>query len=87
MKQQIVYFKPSKRPIKEKYICIGPRSTAGIKEWPYENWKELATKLSKKGYKIVNLSYEGFEGKDIINKKELMDNSLTLEGVLTTEKA
>ena len=64
-------FKPSKRPIKEKYICIGPRSTAGIKEWPYKNWKELATKLSKKGYKIVNLSYEGFEGKNIINKKEL----------------
>ena len=66
-----VDFKPSKRPIKEKYICIGPRSTAGIKEWPYENWKKLATKLSKKGYKIVNLSYEGFEGEDIINKKEL----------------
>ena len=64
-------FKPAKRPIKEKYICIGPRSTAGIKEWPHENWRELASKLSKKRYKIINLSYEGFEGKNIINKKEL----------------
>ena len=50
-------FKPSKRPIKEKYICIGPRSTAGIKEWPYDNWKELATKLTKKGYKCRILTF------------------------------
>ena len=64
-------FVPDKKPIKGKYICIGPRSTAGIKEWPYDNWRELATKLHKDGYKIVNLSYEGFEGKNIINKKEL----------------
>ncbi len=66
-----VDFSPSKRPIKEKYICIGPRSTAGIKEWPYDNWRKLADKLNKKGYKVVNISYEGFEGKNIINKKEL----------------
>ena len=66
-----VDFKPKKRPIKEKYICIGPRSTSGLKEWPYENWRKLADKLSKKGYKIVNLSYEGFSGKNIINKEKL----------------
>ena len=66
-----VNFKPKKKPIKEKYICIGPRSTSGLKEWPYENWKKLATKLSKKGYKIVNLSYEGFNGPNIINKEKL----------------
>ena len=66
-----VDFSPSKRPIKEKYICIGPRSTAGIKEWPYDNWRELAELLHKDGYKVVNLSYEGFEGDHIINKKEL----------------
>ena len=64
-------FKPKKRPIEDKYICIGPRSTAGIKEWPYDNWKKLATRLNKEGYKVVNLSYEGFEGKNIINKKGL----------------
>ena len=51
-----VDFSPSKRPIKEKYICIGPRSTAGIKEWPYDNWRKLADKLNKKGYKVVNIS-------------------------------
>ena len=37
---------------KGKYICIGPKSTAGLKEWPYQNWRELAKKLYKKGYKI-----------------------------------
>ena len=64
-------FTPKKRPIEGKYICIGPRSTAGIKEWPHDSWRELSTRLHKDGYKIVNLSYEGFEGKHIINKKEL----------------
>jgi autotransporter strand-loop-strand O-heptosyltransferase len=66
-----VNFKPKKRPIKEKYICIGPRSTSGLKEWPYEKWRELAKKLHNLGYKIINLSYEGFEGEHIITPKDL----------------
>jgi autotransporter strand-loop-strand O-heptosyltransferase len=66
-----VDFTPGKRPIKGKYICIGPRATAGLKEWPYSNWRELANKLHKKGYKIVNLSYEGFTGTNIIDKQKL----------------
>lgn len=66
-----VTFKPSKRPIKDKYICIGPRSTSGLKEWPHASWRNLAKRLHKDGYKVVNLSYEGFEGPNIINKKEL----------------
>lgn len=66
-----IYFKPTDRPIKGKYICIGPRSTAGLKEWPSEYWQELAKKLSADGYKVVNISYEGFEGPHIINKKNM----------------
>ena len=66
-----INFTPKDRPIGGKYICIGPRSTAGLKEWPYHNWRELAKKLHKDGYKIVNLSYEGFEGPHIINKKNM----------------
>jgi autotransporter strand-loop-strand O-heptosyltransferase len=66
-----VDFKPSKRPIKEKYICIGPRSTAGLKEWPYEYWSKLAGLLNKEGYKVVNISYEGFNYENIINKEKL----------------
>ena len=66
-----INFTPSERPIQGKYICIGPRSTAGLKEWPHENWRKLAKKLHKDGYKVVNISYEGFEGTNIINKKKL----------------
>ena len=66
-----VDFTPGKRPIKGKYICIGPRATSGLKEWPHDRWKELAKKLHKKGYKIVNISYEGFIGTNIINKQKL----------------
>ena len=66
-----IKFTPKKRPIKGKYICIGPKSTAGLKEWPYENWKKLAKKLHSKGYKVVNLSKEGFKGTNIVDKKNL----------------
>tara|TARA_R110001632_G_scaffold110834_1_gene221467 strand:+ start:2007 stop:3095 length:1089 start_codon:yes stop_codon:yes gene_type:complete len=66
-----VNFKPGKRPIKEKYICIGPRSTAGLKEWPYYYWEHLAKMLNDIGYKVVNISYEGFGHANIINKEKL----------------
>jgi hypothetical protein len=39
---ELIFLK--KRPIKEKYVVIGPQSTAGCKEWPYANWLAL-TKL------------------------------------------
>ena len=66
-----INFKPKERPIKEKYICIGPRSTAGCKEWPYHNWSALAKLLNDKGYKVVSVSYEGFEAPNIINLPKL----------------
>ena len=66
-----VSFKPKKRPIKEKYICIGPRSTSGCKEWPHAYWTFLAQMLNDLGYKVVSISYEGFESEYIINKPKL----------------
>ena len=64
-------FTPKQRPIKGKYICIGPQSTAGLKEWPHSNWRKLAKILHTKGYKIVSLSLDGFKGTNIINKSKL----------------
>ena len=64
-------FKPKTRPIKSKYICIGPHSTSGLKEWPYQYWEELAGLLNKKGYKVVDISYEDNNKKNIINKPKL----------------
>jgi autotransporter strand-loop-strand O-heptosyltransferase len=66
-----INFTPKSRPLKDKYICIAPRATAGLKEWPHNNWRILAKKLHSEGYKVVNISYEGFEGPNIINKKGL----------------
>lgn len=60
-----------KRPYKEKYICIGPRSTAGLKEWPHHYWSMLAEGLNKEGYKVVSISHEGFNQKNIINKGKM----------------
>lgn len=64
-------FVPEKRPIKDKYVCIAPRATAGCKEWPHQYWTQLAKILTEKGYKVVNVSYEGFESDYIINKPRL----------------
>ncbi len=66
-----VNFKPKKRPIKDKYICIGPRSTAGCKEWPHTYWTSLAKMLTELGYKVINISFEGFESEYVINKPKL----------------
>jgi len=45
---------PSK--IKGKYIVIAPESTAGCKEWIYENWVSLSEKLIEKGYKVISIT-------------------------------
>ena len=66
-----INFTPKKRPIKGKYVCIAPRSTSGLKEWPHENFRLLAKKLQSKGYRVVNISKEGFKGTNIIDKKNL----------------
>ncbi len=66
-----INFKPHKKPIKGKYICIGPHSTAGLKQWPFEYWEELAQMLNNKGYKIVDISYEDHNKKNIINAPKL----------------
>ena len=66
-----VNFKSTKRPLKGKYICIAPRATAGCKEWPHEYWTQLAKSLNELGYKVINVSYEGFKSDYIIDKPKL----------------
>ena len=66
-----VNFKPAKRPLKDKYVCIAPRATAGCKEWPHEYWTQLAKSLNELGYKVINVSYEGFQSDYIIDKPKL----------------
>jgi len=59
-------FTPTKRPIKEKYITIATHSTAALKFWLYPNgWHELAKHFIKKGYKVINISKEGNDIKNV----------------------
>lgn len=51
-----VNLKIGKRPIKGKYVVFGPESTAGCKEWSYDNWVKLSGMLRKVGYDVVILS-------------------------------
>jgi autotransporter strand-loop-strand O-heptosyltransferase len=52
-------FKPSERPIKEKYICIANHSTAQSKYWNNPTgWQEVVDYLKSKGYLVVLLSKE-----------------------------
>jgi autotransporter strand-loop-strand O-heptosyltransferase len=71
-----VNFTPKKRPIKGKYICIAPQSTAGLKEWPHHYWRDLAKMIHSNGYKVVSLSLNGFKGTNIINKSKLSWDNL-----------
>jgi len=54
-------YKVRPRPIQKKYIVFGPNSTAGAKEWRYENWVELSEMIKKEGYEIVTLTQKPFQ--------------------------
>ena len=64
----------SERPISEKYITIASQSTAGLKYWNNPNgWQVLIDYLSNLGYKIVHVSKEGTELKNV---EQLSDTSI-----------
>lgn len=62
-----VKFKLNKKSILEKYIIIGPQSTAGCKEWSYENWSKLAELLWNKGYRVYSLTSSPIEIPNVRN--------------------
>ena len=49
-------FPKGKRLLKDKYVVIGPESTAGCKEWPRNNWFTLTKLLNQMGYQVVTLT-------------------------------
>jgi len=66
-----INYTPKARPIKEKYIVFAPESTAGCKEWVYENWKMLSEVLIEKGYQIIILTAKPYfieNTKNVCNK-------------------
>jgi autotransporter strand-loop-strand O-heptosyltransferase len=70
-------FTPTKRPIKDKYITIATHSTAALKFWLYPNgWHELAKYFIKKGYKVINISKEGNDIKNVDTPKNYDINNI-----------
>ena len=52
-------YKISKRPIKEKYVCISPHASAGAKYWQHPTgWQDTIDYLNNNGYKVVLISKE-----------------------------
>jgi autotransporter strand-loop-strand O-heptosyltransferase len=51
-------FTPKERPYAEKYITIATNSTAGCKFWTREGWEAFARYFTDLGYKIINVSKE-----------------------------
>ncbi len=69
-KKFIIYDRFSK-PIKEKYVTIATKSTAGLKLWNNKlGWAEVVSYLRCNGYRVINVSNEGCD----IEGVELMTN-------------
>jgi autotransporter strand-loop-strand O-heptosyltransferase len=60
-------FTPKPRTIKKKYVVFGPQSTAGCKEWVFENWVTLSKMLKELGYEVVILSLKKYNIDGVIH--------------------
>jgi autotransporter strand-loop-strand O-heptosyltransferase len=48
------------RPIEGKYAVFAPQSTAGCKEWSYDNWTSLSKILRGVGYQVLILTKDPY---------------------------
>ena len=62
-----INFKKQSRPIKNKYIVIGPQATSGCKEWPKAYWISLIKLLTQSGYQVVALTKDQSDLPNVIN--------------------
>ena len=62
-----INFKKQVRPIKNKYIVIGPQATSGCKEWPKAYWISLIKLLTQSGYQVVALTKDQSDLPNVIN--------------------
>ena len=60
-------FTPKPRTIKKKYVVFGPQSTAGCKEWVFENWVTLSKMLKELGYEVMILSLKKYNIDGVIH--------------------
>ena len=60
-------FTPKAKPYKKKYVVFGPQSTAGCKEWVFENWVDLSKMIKELGYQVVILSLKKYDIDGVIH--------------------
>ena len=60
-------FPKGKRPIKPKYVIIGPNATSGCKEWNYNYWVTLSKLLKQAGYIVISLTQNEYKIDGVIN--------------------
>ena len=60
-------FPKGKRPIKPKYVVIGPNATSGCKEWNYNYWVTLSKLLKQAGYIVISLTQNEYKIDGVIN--------------------
>lgn len=76
--QPVVDYKPGKRPVEGRYVCISMYSTAQCKLWYH--WQELVDFLISEGYRVIEVSKDGdmmgVRTSDFAGLEELQDKSL-----------
>jgi autotransporter strand-loop-strand O-heptosyltransferase len=68
-----INFNVYRRPFDEKYISIATNSTSGLKFWKKEYWQELIDYLVDLGFKVINVSKEKNEFRNVT---QISDSSI-----------
>jgi autotransporter strand-loop-strand O-heptosyltransferase len=69
----------SQKPYDGKYVTIATNSTAGCKFWTPEGWQELVDYLVSQGYRVVNVSKENNELKNVTKIKDVsIENTMNV---------
>jgi len=62
-----VNFSKGEKPMEKEYVVFGPNTTAGCKEWTYENWVSLSKLIKELGYEVVTLTQKPFNIEGVTN--------------------
>ena len=55
------------QPIEKEYVVFGPSSTAGYKEWDYNNWVQLSKLVRELGYEVITVTDKPYYIENVTN--------------------
>lgn len=64
-------FKPGRRPLSKRYVCIATHAGATHKLWNNQGWQELVIMLRSCGAEVVAISKEGCDLENVLSLGEL----------------